>query len=873
MEHKLSWNRIHFKNYEKYCMNYHQQESNQITYHWDHVPESVLFDSGFITNFHDIRMKRKGYYQNGKYYNIVREYGLDGISIDNRSDSLLYHGIQCKLWDTNKSIYIDDLETFFKKMKDFREKNESSKGYLYHTCKLHDTLCDHVDIVENRIFHKKLHYNEIIQDEFLGNDMREDRSKKMKGNEDFLYFSPDSKSPGRDDDSRCNSVDPKDPNRVDDFSSEPPVGRRPAKEDDSLLLAAYLRSDKRVESSYELRTYQKEAVEAMDHDWKGVRLLHLPCGTGKTIIFCNHVKRVHYEHIFIISPLQIHTKQNLKRMKYFLPDHDTLLLDSDSGGTTDFEDLIEKLNKKCIISSTFASAKSLISLLFYQKKKINLSNTILIIDEAHNLCFDENNELLKIVLSFPKVLLVTATPPNCMKEVIECEVVYQYPFRQAIEEKYICDYQIYIPMINQEDSTDSTYSPLLESVKDIELVDLNEDYVKKSLYLINGMLQTGSTRCIAYLSSRNECDEFMNVCKDVFEKYHFLPHWINIITSDISCKKEREAILEEFQKEDNDHKRLKILCSIRILDEGVDIPACDSIFVGSMYEKSSTIRMVQRICRANRLMKDHPNKVANCFLWTEDINSILDTLSLLKENDIEFHRKIRMMSGNYDNQSDRIFIENRDKKNREIGEYVRIKCINYQELWNMKRDLLFEFSNLHQRPPKALEDYKGVSVGRWFHQQKHKSNIHNTIYTKLSQNKYIKESLDEYLGIIDRWKEKRDLLFEFCNQYKRIIKSNEIYKDENIGSWLSIQKRDITSSESILYQKLSENIYVKESLDTYLINKEKNKDKIELSWDEKKDILFQFCNEKERVPKSNEIYKDLKISLWYFNQRTKMDCR
>ena len=77
-----SWNRIHFKNYEKYCMNTHQKEYQQTTYHWDHVPESVLFDSGFITNFKELRMKRRGYYQNDKYYNIVREYGLDGISFD-----------------------------------------------------------------------------------------------------------------------------------------------------------------------------------------------------------------------------------------------------------------------------------------------------------------------------------------------------------------------------------------------------------------------------------------------------------------------------------------------------------------------------------------------------------------------------------------------------------------------------------------------------------------------------------------------------------------------------------------------------------------------------------------------------------------------
>jgi hypothetical protein len=126
-EDKLSWNRIHYKNYEKYCMNYHQENNGQITYHWDHVPESVLFDSGFITNFYEVRMKRKGYYQNNKYYNIVKEYGLDGISFDT---NLSYHGIQCKLWNNNQMLNIEDLYTFFQKMNDMRNKNENSKGYL-----------------------------------------------------------------------------------------------------------------------------------------------------------------------------------------------------------------------------------------------------------------------------------------------------------------------------------------------------------------------------------------------------------------------------------------------------------------------------------------------------------------------------------------------------------------------------------------------------------------------------------------------------------------------------------------------------------------------------------------------------------------------
>ena len=82
---------------------------------------------------------------------------------------------------------------------------------------------------------------------------------------------------------------------------------------------------------------------------------------------------------------------------------------------------------------------------------------------------------------------------------------------------------------------------------------------------------------------------------------------------------------------------LKIICSIRILNEGIDIPNCDSVFIGNVGTYSSDITMVQRMCRANRLLKRNPNKVAYCFLWTDDLNKIVNSSEfysneLLKKN-------------------------------------------------------------------------------------------------------------------------------------------------------------------------------------------------------------------------------------------------
>lgn len=54
-----NFNKIMATPYEYYCISYHQENyENQTTYHWSNIPETILFESGFITNFNKLRMQR-----------------------------------------------------------------------------------------------------------------------------------------------------------------------------------------------------------------------------------------------------------------------------------------------------------------------------------------------------------------------------------------------------------------------------------------------------------------------------------------------------------------------------------------------------------------------------------------------------------------------------------------------------------------------------------------------------------------------------------------------------------------------------------------------------------------------------------------------
>jgi len=363
--------------------------------------------------------------------------------------------------------------------------------------------------------------------------------------------------------------------------------------------------------------------------------------------------------------------QNLERIKQFLPKYKYLLLDSDC--TTDFNEVDKILYENCVISTTFISAENVLFNLFLENSNYDLSNSIVIVDEAHNII--NNNNLIKIISSFPKVLLVTATPQICMEEILNCSTIYQYNFSNAIKDKYICDYNIYLPVIELKDNID-----IVDIEKPEELLELDDNLSKKGLFLINGMLDVGARKCIVFLNTIEECNYFKDIVISIMENYHYMPYWIEIITSECNYSK-RNEILDNFQYEKENERKdiIKILLSIRILNEGVDIIKCDSVFIGKMGDKMNDILTVQRICRANRLDKLNPNKIAHCFFWCDSWNKSLNVMRLMKESDYKFESKIKIIGSNYEKKTE---IKNREKiklNNTKCIEYINVKCVELNE--------------------------------------------------------------------------------------------------------------------------------------------------------------------------------------------------
>ena len=688
----MSVNKQNYLNFEHYCINKHNLDFNQITYHWSNIPDTLLIESGYFNSEYELRMKRK------KNNQILKEYGLDGISIEFKDDFKIYHGLQMKLW--NNTICANDLGTFISVI--FNRFSNNSKGYLYYTSKLEKTLKKDF-LNKNKIIEIK------IENPYLNNI---ENTNKINSSDDI-----------------------------------------------------------------KLRPYQIEAVQKLNQEWSGIKSLILPCGTGKTTIFNEYLRENNFKNIFIFSPLTMLTEQNLENVKKYIPNYKPILVDMN--GTRDLNIIKENLNKYTVFSSTFKSAEEIISKIFNPEEGCIISEeTILIIDEAHNLL--NLNNLIKTVQQFNKVLLVTATPPTDMEEIIPNDIIYKYSFQDAIKDEYICDYQIYLPFI--ENNKVIINQPT-------ELIELDENICKKSLFLINGLLRTGSRRTIVYLKNKEECEIYSYVINYIMNNYHFYKIYIDKIICDTK-KEERISILSNFEKESLEEE-IRIILSVRILDEGINLIKCDSVYLTNLGDNSNDVRTIQRFLRANRKDPNNINKKANIFIWCEDTDISLDVFQMLKNNDINFNKKITIFDNNYDKyeKNDNI-LSNIIKYdiNNELIKNINIKCLTEKELWDLKKNLLFEYCNEKEMIPLENIIYKNQKLGNWYKSQKMKikNNLskHLLIYDELIKNIYIENDLSKYSNLIDL--------------------PNKIFKNEKTESFIDFMKKYSTISHDFLdnYYKL-----------------------------------------------------------------------
>ena len=375
-----------------------------------------------------------------------------------------------------------------------------------------------------------------------------------------------------------------------------------------------------------------------------------------------------YDNIIILSPLRNYAFQLLEKFKEYFEDKYNYLLVSMDG-----ERSINIHDQKNIISSTFCSVSLLLNL--------KLDNAIIIIDEFHNLSInqvnDVNNDMNKLICCYDKRLFLSATPK--IYEQIDDEKVisydinendlfgnifYSYSFVDAIKNKYINDFKLIIP-------------------------NLKEDTNKIDFFYKN-MLYFGYKKCIIYCKTIEEIKKYEEEIIILNKNNYNIELKTNSITYKTSLKK-RDKIINEFKK---DYK-MNLLFSVHTLDECIDIPKCDSVYI--TYKIVNPINIIQRVSRCLRIYENKGK--SGIFLWCNKYKEIKLVCNLLEDFNINISQKISKENLIISNYLNKVIFDN-DEIETDIIEQIEYK--NEENLNNIDLDLINFIKNKSPDIPDYL---------------------------------------------------------------------------------------------------------------------------------------------------------------------------
>jgi superfamily II DNA or RNA helicase len=184
-------------------------------------------------------------------------------------------------------------------------------------------------------------------------------------------------------------------------------------------------------------------------------------------------------------------------------------------------------------------------------------------------------------------------------------VFHRLPFGQAIKDGLITDYRIVIPAV-----TDDSYRMMAEDadfirINGVDVVDARK--VASHIALLRAIRKYDLHTTIAFLNTNKKARDF---AQGLYETWEWMPDdlrptgelWSEPISGEMPSR-QRNKLLDYLRGPHTGFR--KVLSNVRVLSEGVDIPALTAIMF--VEPKRSPIEIIQAIGRVVRLDRSLPN--------------------------------------------------------------------------------------------------------------------------------------------------------------------------------------------------------------------------------------------------------------------------
>ena len=229
------------------------------------------------------------------------------------------------------------------------------------------------------------------------------------------------------------------------------------------------------------------------------------CGAGKTITTAHILRsldqRVHLPGIVVLAELRALVLQLHGVLNGPLANRRVLVVSVD--GTTDADVVRTFVAQpgKWMIFSTYTSAVDVLELALGAAP---LDRCLVVVDEVHIAAGDD--DLCAFIRAFGRGILLTATVPGDLEDSLHFGRPYALRLPEAIRRGIVCDYDLYLPLI-EELNADRSYV-------DVPLQALPVDTLKivQAMYVQAAMLRTGAA-CAAsrYQPARRVTGPYLTV--------------------------------------------------------------------------------------------------------------------------------------------------------------------------------------------------------------------------------------------------------------------------------------------------------------------------------------------------------------------------
>ena len=627
-------------------------------------------------------------------------------------------------------------------------------------------------------------------------------------------------------------------------------------------------------NDFKLRDYQNKAIEMITKNKKNV-VINLPTGTGKNLIII-HSMEDDLKYLILVPRIILMEQLKKEIIKHKPKMKSKIQLIGDKYNK--FDD--NKLITICVYNSVYLIEKYCDMFekiyvdeahhinkpeIYYneyeetikednkyvnddtEKEETIISDEIEEYFSEEEIISDDSEDELKNDTNYTKIIRNLKKYNNNVYlsatiDKIENFEYYSKDIRSMIDNKYLCDYQINVPIFNDDPTNKNICEYLLKNYRNIIIYCKS----KKEGKMINKLMNELQLNSSEYI----DCD---------------------------TLKKKRDNILKKYK-----NGEMSFLVNVKILIEGYNDPHVSGVCFFHLSSKKTTL--VQIIGRALRL---HPTKtIANIILpysLTED-KGICNFLKIMALNDNRLKKSFEnKILGGYITlekiEEEKIINEDDCNNIEEINEDIEFKynmiydsmglLKNLEEIWMKKFGELKNYIDKYDKIP--VHSRKNMYVHKLYRWMKYQINNHSNkkiINLKIYEiwNDFINSPNYEKYFISEeiKWKQNLTKIINYIDLNNTRPSKHD--KDLNIrvlGIWLSIQTQHHKNKTGLM-KKENINTYWTNFIDKYGIFFKNNEDK----WYNYLNELIKYINTHNKIPNSRDnLIEYTQLSQWFRTQK------